>query len=155
MPPSFNCAKGARRTGVKIHAPRWLSPDPIELRTSALFGRSPKVWRIGEPEKAIWPEWRARGAEVFFKTLPNSGLTQEQARLVDKRDRARTSVERGESYRAVHGLKYLCPYCWVIHGQMSPLVYLLSPNNAETYRCNSCQSEFPVNKSARAGADAP
>ena len=84
-----------------------------------------------------------------------SGLTQEQARLVDKRDRARTSVERGESYRAVHGLKYLCPYCWVIHGQMSPLVYLLSPNNAETYRCNSCQSEFPVNKSERAGADAP
>ena len=78
-----------------------------------------------------------------------SGLTQEQARLVDKRDRARTSVERGESYRAVHGLKYLCPYCWVIHGQMSPLVYLLSPNNAETYRCDSW------NKSARAGADAP
>ena len=84
-----------------------------------------------------------------------SELAQEKARLADKRDRARTSVERGESYRAVHGLKYLCPYCWVIHGQMSPLVYLLSPNNAETYRCNSCQSEFPVNKSARAGADAP
>ena len=38
---------------------------------------------------------------------------------------------------------------------MSSLVYLLSPTNAETYRCNSCQSEFPVNKSARAGADAP
>ena len=84
-----------------------------------------------------------------------SELALEKARLVDKRDSARTSVERGESYRAVHGLKYLCPYCWVIHGQMSPLVYLLSPANAETYRCNSCQSEFPVNKSARAGADAP
>ena len=84
-----------------------------------------------------------------------SELAQEKARLVDKRDRARTSVERGESYRAVHGLKYLCPYCWVIHGQMSPLVYLLSPTNAETYRCNSCQSEFPVNRSAGAGADAP
>src|SRR4029078_2604719 len=84
-----------------------------------------------------------------------SELAQEKARLVDKRDSARTSVERGESYRAVHGLKYLCPYCWVIHGQMSPLVYLLSPTNAETYRCNSCQSEFPVNRSAGAGADAP
>ena len=84
-----------------------------------------------------------------------SELAREKARLVDKRDSARTSVERGESYRTVHGLKYLCPYCWIIHGQMSPLVYLLSPNNAETYRCDSCQSEFPVNKSARAGADAP
>ena len=84
-----------------------------------------------------------------------SELAQEKARLVDKRDSARTSVERGESYRTVHGLKYLCPYCWIIHGQMSPLVYLLSPTNVETYRCDSCQSEFPVNKSARAGADAP
>ena len=84
-----------------------------------------------------------------------SELVQEKARLVDKRDSARTSVERCESYRAVHGLKYLCPYCWVIHGQTSALVYLLSPTNAETYRCNSCQSEFPVNTSARAGADAP
>jgi len=84
-----------------------------------------------------------------------SELVQEKARLVDKRDSARTSVERCESYRAVHGLKYLCPYCWVIHGQTSALVYLLSPTNAETYRCNSCQSEFPVNRSAGAGADAP
>ena len=83
-----------------------------------------------------------------------SELAQEKARLVDKRDSARTSVERGESYRTVHGLKYLCPYCWIIHGQMSPLVYLLSPTNAETYRCDACQSEFQVNTSARAGADA-
>ena len=84
-----------------------------------------------------------------------SELVQEKARLVDKRDSARTSVERCESYRAVHGLKYLCPYCWVIHGQTSALVYLLSPTNAETYRCDACQSEFQVNTSARAGADAP
>ena len=84
-----------------------------------------------------------------------SELVQEKARLVDKRDSARTSVERCESYRAVHGLKYLCPYCWVIHGQTSALVYLLSPTNAETYRCDACQSEFAVNTSARAGADAP
>ena len=74
-----------------------------------------------------------------------SELVQEKARLVDKRDSARTSVERCESYRAVHGLKYLCPYCWVIHGQTSALVYLLSPTNAETYRCDACQSEFQVN----------
>ena len=84
-----------------------------------------------------------------------SELAQEKARLVDKRDSARISVERGESYRAVSGLKYLCPYCWIIHGQMCPLVYLLSPTNAQTYRCDSCQSEFSVNKSAHAGADAP
>ena len=75
-----------------------------------------------------------------------SELALEKARLVDKRDSARISAERGANYRAVNGLKYLCPYCWVIHGQMSPLVYLLSPNNAETYRCNSCQSEFPVQR---------
>ena len=33
-----------------------------------------------------------------------SELAQEKARLVDKRDSARTSVERGENYRAVNGL---------------------------------------------------
>ena len=71
-----------------------------------------------------------------------SELAQEKIRLVDKRDIARISVERGATYQPAHGLKYLCPYCWVIHGQMSPLVYLLSPTNAETYRCDSCQSEF-------------
>ena len=42
-----------------------------KAKTSALFGRSPKVWRIWGPEKAIWSKSRARGAEVFFKTLPN------------------------------------------------------------------------------------
>ena len=73
-----------------------------------------------------------------------SELAQEKARLVDKRDSARTSVERGANYRAVNGLKYQCPYCWVIRDQMSPLVHSLSPTNAETYRCGSCQSEFPV-----------
>jgi len=25
-------------------------------------------------EKAIWPEWRGRGAEVFVKTLPNKAF---------------------------------------------------------------------------------
>jgi hypothetical protein len=73
---SFNCATGvhARRTGVKIHAPRWLRPDPIELQTSALFARSPEVWRTWGPEKAIWPLTGARGAEVSRKTLPNKGF---------------------------------------------------------------------------------
>ena len=84
-----------------------------------------------------------------------SELAQEKARLVDKRDSARILWSVVRVIGLSMALKYLCPYCWVIHGQMSPLVYLLSPTNAETYRCNSCQSEFPVNKSARAGADAP
>ena len=83
-----------------------------------------------------------------------SELAQEKARLVDKRDSARTSVERGANYRAVNGLKYQCPYCWVMRAQMSPLMHILSPTNAETYRCDSCQSEFPVNKSPHPGADA-
>ena len=73
-----------------------------------------------------------------------SELAQEKARLVDKRDSARISVERAANYRAVHGLKYLCPYCWVIRDQISPLVHILSPTNTETFRCDSCQSEFPV-----------
>ena len=73
-----------------------------------------------------------------------SELGREKARLVDKRDSARISAERGANYRAVNGLKYQCPYCWVMRAQMSPLMHILSPTNAETYRCDSCQSEFAV-----------
>jgi len=37
-----------------------------------------------------------------------SELAREKARLVDKRDSARISAERGANYRAVNGLKYQC-----------------------------------------------
>ena len=51
-----------------------LGADVGKPKTSALFGRSPKVWRIWGREKAIWPGSGARGAEVSRKTLPNKGF---------------------------------------------------------------------------------